>query len=312
MSSLVSLASERFRTTFLVFYVLSSILPILILLYIIVQYVTPVLTDIQISRLQQIATYGLLAMLSVPILGLLLMNMWIKSLERLTEDVKLKTADFLSDRVEIKGKNEIVVLQRHVNGLYDELQGKIDTLNKYSRELADSKKKLSKLAALDELSGLFNRRRFEPRLLEEIKKAEKSRTPLALLMLDVNGFKKYNQNYGYSAGDDLLKNLGLLIKDYVRKVGIPFRYGGDEFAIILPKRDIETAAALARKLVDAAGRLTIKGGAKGVPESLSISCAVVSYPDNQSGLLLEADRCIQEANNAGKNNVVCLTPRTGA
>ncbi|MEW5722936.1 MAG: diguanylate cyclase [Thermodesulfobacteriota bacterium] len=309
MKTLLSLASEKFRTVFVIFYVLSSIMPILILMYAFFQYVRPRLNSEQLDTLMDPITYTLLAMLVIPIFGVFLMNWWIKSLERLTEDVKKKAASVLSERVEIKGRNEIVVLQKHVDGLYGELQGKISQLSEYSQQLEESKKKLAQLTTSDELTGLFNRRRFEPMLRAEIKKAEKGRYDLALAMVDVDDFKKYNQAHGHQAGDELLRNLGLLIKDYVRKAGWPFRYGGDEFAIILPKQNTESAAAMAQKLIDAAARLTIKPGPKGEPQKLSISCGVISYARNYEGLILEGDRLIQEAVAAKKGTVICLAPK---
>ena len=113
------------------------------------------------------------------------MNWWIGSLEKLTEDVKIKAASVLTDRVEITDRNEIVLLQRHVDGLYGELQSKIRQLDQYSKELVESKKKLGQIVALDELTGLYNRRRFEPRLVDEIKRSDKQKSDLALVLVSM-------------------------------------------------------------------------------------------------------------------------------
>ena len=309
MLKLKSLASERFRTIFLIFYSSSVLLPILIMLLLILQYVKPVLTYHQINQLSNVFTYGLAAMVAVPLLGFLLITYWINSLEALTESMKSRAAKVLNERIIVSDNNEIVTLHRHFDGLFGELEGKIDQINRVSKELELSKKKLTQMAVTDELTTLFNRRYFDRRLLEEIKKAQKRKSSLALIMIDVDGFRKYNENFGHQAGDALLRSLGLLIRDFTRKPDVPFRYGGDEFGIILPEASIEDAAAKAQKLTDAAARLTIKGTIKGKPSTASISSGVISYTRGLEGLLLEADRCLNQAIAAGKGSVVCLTPK---
>ena len=309
MKGLVSLASERFRTSFLVVYVLSSLLPTLILILIVNRYVQPYLTPDQAELFRDPATYGLAAMLAVPFLGYLLMSWWINSLEKLTEEIKAKTADVLQERIIITEKNELITLHRHLDGLYGELQGKIKQLNEYSEKLVESKKKLTKISITDELTTLFNRRYFDRRLLDEIKKAEKRKNPLALIMVDIDGFKQYNEQYGHPAGDKLLRAVGLLIRDYVRKPNLPFRYGGDEFAIILPEAGIEEAAAKAHQLTEAASHLAIQGVTKGEPLTASVSCGVISYDRAYMGLFVEADRCIEQAISSKKGSVILLTPR---
>ena len=311
MKGLMSLTSERFRTSFMVVYVLSSLIPTLILIFVLLNYVKPILHNDQLMYLTDVATYTLAAMLAVPFLGFLLMSWWINSLEKLTADIKAKTSEILQDRVIITEKNELVTLHRHIDGLYDELQDKITELKSQSEELINSKRKLSRMAVTDELTTLFNRRQFEKRMTSEVKNAEKRKHPLALILLDVNDFKDYNKKFGHAAGDKLLRALGLLIRDYVGKNDLPFRYGGDEFAIILPGRKTEEAAALAQKLVDAAGHLATEDVGKGQTRKASISCGVVSYSKGYAGLMAEADRCLNQALIAGKSKVVCLTPQVG-
>jgi diguanylate cyclase (GGDEF)-like protein len=309
MKGFGSITSERFRTAFMSFYVLSSLLPILVMMYVIIQYVRPHLSPSQIDDLMTPVTYGLVAMFIIPALGLLLMTVWIRSLEHLTADVKAKAGEVLSERVEITEKNEIFSLQRHVDGMYGELQSKIKQLNDASKELMEQKKKISQMTVTDELTGLFNRRRFERALMDQIQQAEKGKHSLALIMLDVDGFRKYNRVFGHGEGDQLLRELGLLVKDYLKKSGLPFRYGGDEFAVILPRKDIESAAAVAHEMVGAARRIAVKSDPKAGPAELRINCGVVSYDGAFNGLFLEADRCLTEANAAGKGSVVLLTPK---
>jgi diguanylate cyclase (GGDEF)-like protein len=309
MKSMMSITSERFRTTFLIVYVLSSLIPTLILIFSVMQYMIPELTSLQITNLTDTATYTLAAMLAVPFLGYFLMSWWISSLEKLTESIKAKTAAVMSDRVVINERNELVTLQHHLDGLYDELQTKIHQLNLYSHQLMESKKRLSKMAVTDELSGLFNRRYFDRRLMQEIQRAETRKSPLALIMIDVDGFRKFNKDYGNASGDNLLRAVGLLIRDYVKKDGIACRHGGDEFGIILPDNNIEDAAQLAQRITDSASRITPGPSIRGETVNVSISCGVVSYTDRFSGLMSEPDRLVAQAVAAGKSSVVCLTPK---
>lgn len=308
MKGVKSLSAESFRTSFLVFYVLSSLLPILILMYIISQYVRPHLTGEQIQALMDPVTYGLIAMLVVPLFGIVLMSLWIKSLERLKEDVKSKAEDVMQSKIEVDGRNEIVFLQHHMNGLYGELKGKIKELNEQSAQLEASKKKINQMAYYDDLTSVYKRRLFDGKLMEQIKKAEKGKYNLSLAMFDLAGFKKYNHLNGHGAGDVLLRKVGELLREQTKKIGIPFRYGGDEFALILPKRTIEETASIAKKLVDMASNIPIQNNGSKERTSLKLNCGVVSYSSGFKGLFIEADRCISEANSAGHGRVVCLHP----
>ncbi|OGO01475.1 MAG: hypothetical protein A2Y72_04945 [Chloroflexi bacterium RBG_13_53_26] len=103
-------------------------------------------------------------------------------------------------------------------------------------------------ARIDELTGLFNRRHFDERLKEEITRHARYGGTFSLLMLDLDSFKVYNDIFGHPAGDDLLREVGDLIKHSIRTSDQAFRYGGDEFAIILPHIDVEGAYHVAERV----------------------------------------------------------------
>ncbi len=99
-------------------------------------------------------------------------------------------------------------------------------------------KELSRLSITDSLTGLYNQRHFYARLKEEIVRAQRQKHPLALVLLDMDNFKTYNDTHGHLAGDELLQNVGRIINNCIREnVDSGYRYGGDEFAIILIDAD---------------------------------------------------------------------------
>jgi diguanylate cyclase (GGDEF)-like protein len=114
----------------------------------------------------------------------------------------------------------------------------------------DQEEALKLLADTDPLTWLFNRRHFDRRLQAEADRAKRSEHLLALLMIDVDGFKRINDVYGHRAGDQVLKAVAIAIRDAVRVYDIPTRYGGDEFGIILPDADTEDAARVGRRILE--------------------------------------------------------------
>jgi diguanylate cyclase (GGDEF)-like protein len=108
---------------------------------------------------------------------------------------------------------------------------------------------LNRMSFTDSLTGLFNHRHFFVRLQEEVKRAVRQNTDLALIMLDLDDFKVYNDRYGHLAGDNVLKNVGNIIQSVIREgVDSGYRYGGDEFAVILIEADDQAAAAIAGRI----------------------------------------------------------------
>lgn len=113
----------------------------------------------------------------------------------------------------------------------------------------DLKKELSRLSMTDSLTGLFNQRQFYMRLREEIVRSTRQKHPLALILLDVDNFKEYNDRHGHIAGDQALRHVGKAILRSIREgVDSGYRYGGDEFAIILIDSDIMIAEEIGKRV----------------------------------------------------------------
>lgn len=142
-----------------------------------------------------------------------------------------------------------------------------------------------KLAVTDVLTGVYNRRYMAEALNREIHRAERYRHPLTILLLDVDGFKELNDTCGHLAGDEILHSLAQLIVHQVRRVDILARYGGDEFALILPETDAFGAAVVERKIKDSVQAREFRGKRL----SISAGMSVFSTGASSDSLLHEAD-----------------------
>lgn len=164
---------------------------------------------------------------------------------------------------------------------------------------------LTEVALLDPLTGLGNRRSLDARLAEEVARASRYGTALSLAMVDLDGFKEINDRHGHTAGDSVLIRIGLLLREVMRASDISTRYGGDEFAIILPDTGKTEAWLAAEKLRSALHELQIvlpSGSAVGV----ACSVGLASFGDaNQTAdtLLEAADAALYRAKRHGRNRV---------
>jgi diguanylate cyclase (GGDEF)-like protein len=168
----------------------------------------------------------------------------------------------------------------------------------YAEHLEGLNRQLQHLAYHDSLTDLYNHRYFQQQLLYELERAQRYGHPLSLLMLDLNGFKNVNDTYGHIMGDDLLAYIARLIGENLRGVDITARYGGDEFAVVLPETDRQQAEVAAEKLRTLIA--TTQQWQSALLNSLNVSVAVgvATYPmngDTVDKLLLCADRGLYAA-----------------
>jgi diguanylate cyclase (GGDEF)-like protein len=161
-------------------------------------------------------------------------------------------------------------------------------------------------AIIDELTKVFNRRVFDERLEKELKSSIKNQTPLSLIILDIDNFKRFNDTYGHPVGDKILEAIAFLLKRNVRSKDFIARYGGEEFAIILPKTPVERAQIVGERLRRAVETNIFYDGSNVLPK-ITISVGVAGYPMNaltKEDLIEAADKALYEAKRNGRNNVM--------
>lgn len=172
-------------------------------------------------------------------------------------------------------------------------------------ELEAAKEKLSRLAVTDGLTGLFNYRAFQTQLRLELSRSRRFALPLSLLMIDIDHFKRFNDQYGHPAGDRLLQLLAKLFKSNLRDVDVPVRYGGEEFAVILPGTDKGAATTVAEKLRRLVAEIPLTAeGFSGTNRRVTISLGVATHPQdatNEELLIRLADEALYEAKKNGRN-----------
>ncbi|WP_205617321.1 sensor domain-containing diguanylate cyclase [Pelomicrobium methylotrophicum] len=158
----------------------------------------------------------------------------------------------------------------------------------------------------DPLTGLFNRRYLEESLRREVARAERTHRPLALLMLDVDYFKRFNDTHGHEAGDAVLRALGRLLRQSVREGDIACRFGGEEFVVLLPETTLEIARQRAEKIRDATRQIRIHRSGRYL-DPISVSFGVAVYPDHGTSadaLLNAADAALYQAKQSGRDRVM--------
>jgi diguanylate cyclase (GGDEF)-like protein len=159
---------------------------------------------------------------------------------------------------------------------------------------------LVELAETDALTRLFNRRHFDRRLDAEFRRAQRAAEPLALLLLDVNSFKQINDQLGHRVGDELLRLVADAMRRSLRTYDVPVRFGGDEFAVILPSADAIAATRVSERILGAVANALPKEVLLSVPGiGLSIGVGTIPPPSDARGLVDRADSAMYEAKAQG-------------
>jgi diguanylate cyclase (GGDEF)-like protein len=163
----------------------------------------------------------------------------------------------------------------------------------------------------DALTGLYNRRYLDETLPRELTRAARKDLPVAVIMLDVDHFKPFNDNYGHEAGDAVLRSLAGLMQKHARGGDILCRYGGEEFAMIMPEMTAAIAAGRAARLCEAARLLNVQYGGHALGR-ITISAGVAVFPEHAADaaeLLRAADAALYAAKEGGRDRVALSEAR---
>lgn len=168
---------------------------------------------------------------------------------------------------------------------------------------ANTYSKVLQYATLDALTNLNNRRQFEVRLKQEIATTKRQKNPLCAMMIDIDFFKKVNDTYGHASGDAVLRTVASIIKEHLRESDIPSRYGGEEFAVLLPYTHIEEAKIVGERLRKAVETTPIPIDKKNINVTISMGLAEFSPQETGEDLFKRADSALYEAKESGRNRV---------
>ncbi|HWD38885.1 MAG TPA: diguanylate cyclase, partial [Fimbriimonas sp.] len=209
-------------------------------------------------------------------------------------------ASFLDISVEVEQRDHLVETMSHINDLNMQLAVRQRQLEEHQRDLEETNHQLQYLAVTDGLTGLRNHRRAQEFLDERVAEATRYNRPISIAMLDVDRFKQLNDDFGHLVGDKVLKELGRLLKAYIRNTDFVARYGGEEFLIVMPETCADAARSAAERI-----RRAIEGATwEERPITVSIGVATLGSATKTKELLLkQADRALYESKAAGRNCV---------
>ncbi|MEH6650464.1 MAG: GGDEF domain-containing protein [Motiliproteus sp.] len=240
--------------------------------------------------LEEVAYVAAMSLVMILLLIFLLANYISAPLVRLTAGVKQLAEGGAVLPAEIKRNDEIGVL--------------VNSFEKMAYELKDKERQLVALATRDPLTDCLNRRAFSEVADQEFQRANRSGSPISLLLMDIDLFKSVNDRYGHNIGDIVLRNFSLLVKDILRSSDQLGRFGGEEFIVVLPDIDLAAGVIIAERIRLAISKQELLTG-DGKIVSITVSIGICEWQDDQSliEVIQHADNNLYQAKSLGRNRV---------
>lgn len=203
---------------------------------------------------------------------------------------------------------DVLRLVEESEARYAELEHRMLSLQRENLDLVVKNRLLSEVSSKDALTGLYNRWFVMEKIDSELNRALRHGSPMSLLMLDVDHFKRINDTWGHSAGDQVLQGIGKLLRECCRVYDVPGRYGGEEFCIVLPETKTGNTTAVAERIRRRLESTELPCGEGSIAVTASIGIAGMDAPGDgdalsPAGLIERADRALYTAKNRGRNRV---------
>lgn len=203
---------------------------------------------------------------------------------------------------------DVLRLVEESEARYEELEHRMLSLQRANLDLVVKNRLLSEVSSRDTLTGLYNRWFVMEKIDTELNRSLRHGSPMSLLMLDVDHFKRINDTWGHSAGDQVLQGIGKLLRDCCRVYDVPGRYGGEEFCIVLPETKTGNTTAVAERIRRRLESTELPCGETSIAVTASIGIAGMDAPNDgdslsPAGLIERADRALYTAKNRGRNRV---------
>jgi diguanylate cyclase (GGDEF)-like protein len=217
----------------------------------------------------------------------------VRPLDRLTRGAALVAGGDLAVDLPMTASSEVGYLTQVFNDMVVRLR--------------EGRRELERLSVTDTLTSLSNRRHLMGALDLEIQRSARHERPCAVLMVDVDHFKKYNDTYGHLAGDEVLSRVGKLLRETLRTVDHAARYGGEEFAVVLPETGLEAGVEVAERIRARLAQVTFQVAGESAGVTVTLSIGVATFPANgktSEALLAAADAALYQAKKKGRDCVV--------
>jgi diguanylate cyclase (GGDEF)-like protein len=234
----------------------------------------------------------------------------VRPLDRLIGGADKVAAGDLDVDLPVTSHGELGYMTEVFNHMVSRLRQGREQLASINETLRKRNLELHEISITDSLTGLYNRKHLMETLAREASRSQRYERPFALLMIDIDHFKRYNDTFGHLAGDEALKKMAKIFRDSVRAADYSARYGGEEFLIILPETSKDKAVQAAERIRQCVEKDSSADSDKGMGNTVSIGIAVFpEHGDDIQELIKNADAALYEAKEGGRNQVITYQTR---